>query len=242
MSALRLAIFSLCSALAAAPSLYAETIEGSVNLSGVVPPATTLQRSSDPFCARTAVRDPSVLASAGKLQNVWVRVVKGAPDQLGKNEKVVEITQRQCMYEPRLVAMQAGNTLVMKNEDPVLHNVHAYAGVSTLFNRAMPGNGGKPISFDQKSARPTSEWEGLMKWKCDVHPWMKVFVGVAKNPYFATTGADGKYLIEGIPPGRYTLAAWHERFGEKLVEVTVEAGQPAKLDFLFESGARASNP
>lgn len=227
----------------AAAAAGAETIEGRVELAGKPPPAAKVDRDSDPYCARTQATEQTVLVSGNRLQNVWVRISKGARDQPGSADRIIEITQRHCTYEPHVVAMQAGNTLVIRNEDPVLHNVHAYFGESTAFNKAMEGSEGKPASpvrLAASSKPSTAEWDGVMKWKCDVHPWMSAFVAVARNPYFATTGTTGEFRIEGVPPGRYTLAAWHEKYGEALSEVTVEAGKTAQVSFRFEAAEKTA--
>ena len=51
--------------------------------------------------------------------------------------------------------------------------------------------------------------------KCNQHPWMKMYISVVKNPFFAVTGKDGKYELKGLPPGTYTIAVVQEKFGEQ---------------------------
>jgi hypothetical protein len=75
----------------------------------------------------------------------------------------------------------------------------------------------------------------IIKFKCDVHPWMTGYVGVSNHPFFAVTTSGGTFSIGKVPPGKYTLEAWHERFGTKTTEVTVAADQPVTADFSFES-------
>ena len=228
------------SVLCAVPAL-AETIEGFVEFHGVAPAPATLRRESDRFCAHApAALDPAVRIRGNRLKDVWVRIVKGAPEQPGSPDRTVSVKQTGCMYEPHLVAMQAGTRLTIENADPVLHNVHAYASGSTLFNRAMPGPG--VISLDKGAALATSKLDGIVRFKCDVHGWMSGFVGVSHNPYFAVSNDDGSFRIENVPPGKYSLAAWHEKFGEKVVEVSVEPGRNEEVVFHYGQKLTEARP
>jgi hypothetical protein len=132
------------------------------------------------------------------------------------------------MYTPRMVAAVAGQKIQAKNGDPILHNVHTYLGASTLFNKGMPNDKAAPI----ETTAPKEE--GVMKWKCDVHPWMRGYIGVSKSGLQAVTGDSGTFKIENVPPGKYTIESWHEKFGTKTQEVTVEAGKPAKVIFKYD--------
>ena len=69
--------------------------------------------------------------------------------------------------------------------------------------------------------------------KCNIHPWMRAYIGVVRHPFFAVTGADGTFKIAGLPPGKYTVEAWHERFGRQETEVTVAAKDSKSVDFSF---------
>ena len=131
------------------------------------------------------------------------------------------------MYDPRMATAVVGQKILAKNGDPVLHNVHTYFGASTLFNKGMPNDKAAPIDTVAKE-------EGMMKWKCDVHSWMRGYIGVSKSGLQAVTGADGGFKIDNVPPGKYTVEAWHEKYGTKTQEVTVEAGKPAKATFKYD--------
>ncbi len=219
----------------------AETIEGLVEFQGVAPQPEKLRRNSDPFCAAKVMFDPSIQLKGNKLKDVWVRVTAGAPDQPGSPDKTVEIHQKQCMYEPRVVAMQAGNKVLIQNDDPVLHNVHAYSAGDTIFNRAMP-SGSPALRFDRTTSQSTSRWKGVLRWKCDVHAWMGGYLAVAQNPFFAVSDGSGAFRIENVPPGHYTLTAWHEKYGEKTVEITVEPGQAATTVFQYRQKLTQTSP
>jgi plastocyanin len=217
--------------LPAAPR--AETLSGAVDFTGTPPVMPKLDREADAFCAKKQMTDEAVLVRNKKLVNVWVHVVKGAPDsKAAEGMPPVVVNQTDCMYRPRVQFALVGQTVMAKNGDPILHNVHTYLGPATLFNKGMPNADAKPISH-------VAGKNGVIRWKCDVHEWMRAYIGVNKNPFQAITGDDGTFKIDGIPPGTYTLEAWHEVFGAKTLEVTVEAGKPASATFKFDGTEKA---
>jgi plastocyanin len=220
-------MLALAAALLIPVAATAETIEGEVDFTGKVPVAGKLHREADPYCAKKPMLDPAVTVKGGKLEYVWVHLTKGAKETTPPST-VVEMDQKDCMYTPRMVAAVAGQKIQAKNGDPILHNVHTYLGASTLFNKGMPNDKAAPI------ATTAPKEEGVMKWKCDVHPWMRGYIGVSKSGLQAVTGDSGTFKIENVPPGKYTIESWHEKFGTKTQEVTVEAGKPAKVIFKYD--------
>ena len=107
------------------------------------------------------------------------------------------------------------------NKDPVLHNTHGYYGKRTAFNTALP-NQGQAIAADLPRA-------GTVRVDCDAHGWMEGWIYVVDNPYYAVTGADGKFTISDVPPGEYNLVAVQSFTGPIQQKVTVGAGAPPKL-------------
>jgi plastocyanin len=212
----------------------AETLTGSVDFTGTPPAMPKLDREADAFCAKKPMTDEAVLVKGKRLVNVWVHVTKGAPDsKAGDDAPPVVVNQVDCMYRPRVQVALVGQKVVAKNGDPILHNVHTFLGPATLFNKGMPNADAKPITH-------VAGKNGVIRWKCDVHEWMRAYIGVNKNPYQATSGDDGTFKIEGIPPGTYTLEAWHEALGTKTMEVTVEAGKPATATFKYDGTEKAA--
>jgi plastocyanin len=205
----------------------AASIKGAVKLTGKAPERREVIMKSDPFCAKQpAARDEEVVAGpAGQLKNVVVRIAKGAPATPAPADETI-VDQNGCMYRPRVVVTQAGQKVAIKNSDQTMHNVHTYRGPSTLFNVAQV-YGMPPI----KKTFPTVG--DVVKFKCDVHPWMTGYVLVTDNPHFAVTGDDGTFTIGKVPPGKYTLEAWHERYGTKTAQITVEADKPVTANFEF---------
>jgi hypothetical protein len=130
------------------------------------------------------------------------------------------------MYRPRVQGIMAGQSLLVRNSDQTLHNVHAYRGPSTIFNQAeIPGL--PPM------AKKFNDTGSIIKFKCDVHPWMTAYVAISNHPFFAVTGDDGSFSIPKVPAGKYTVEAWHERFGTKTTELTVVTDSPANVTFQF---------
>lgn len=177
-------------------------------------PAGRIAIGVDPWCERAGA-SPSreVEARDGRLANVLVRVV-GAPARAAGGEAVLD--QRGCSYSPRVLGLVKGQRLVVKSSDATGHNVHAYAGEETCFNRAQPA----PSSFTPPSLCLD---EGVLAFKCDIHPWMTAFVHVLPDPWFAVTGSDGIARLEA-PRGTWKLEAWHERFGTRAAEIVVGEG------------------
>ena len=133
------------------------------------------------------------------------------------------ISQLKCRYDPHVSVMRSGESLSIKNEDPILHNVHAYQGKSSLFNLAQPTRG---VVTERRL-----EDEGVVRLKCDVHPWMSAYVVIVNNPYVALSDKNGEFSIGDIPSGEYTLMLWHEVMGRSTKTVTVKPDEVTRVDF-----------
>jgi plastocyanin len=205
------------------------SIAGTVKLNGPAPEMQMTKRQGDPFCAKTPMKEEEVVVGAGGgLKNVVVRIKSGLTGRYDPPAANPVLDQTACMYRPRVQAVVAGQTLQIKNSDQTLHNIHGFKGPSTLFNQAqIPGMA--PIS------RKVTDAEQVIKFKCDVHPWMTAYVVVSGNPFFAVTGDDGSYKITGVPAGKYTVEAWHERYGTKTAEITVEGDKAAAAPFAYDA-------
>jgi plastocyanin len=213
-------------ALVAAPVFAGGTISGPVNYSGPPPKQEKIDRKSDAACSKSDAFDESILLSTdGKgLQNVVVRLKNGPAAPAPSTPITIE--QDGCLYRPRVQGAVAGQKIEIRNADPTLHNVHAYQGPKTVFNQAQPPKT-PPIS---KAIAADAD---VIRLKCDVHSWMASYVVVSKSPFFATSGASGRFEIKDVPPGKYTVEAWHEKLGTKTAEVVVEEGKTADLPFSF---------
>src|SRR3954471_19637896 len=210
----------LLSMLATAGTAHADgsALKGTVVLKGKAPEAKEVNIKADPFCAKqpAAMDEEVTVGAGGALKNVVVRIAKGLSGNFPAPAGEVVMDQNGCLYRPRVAVAQAGQVVTIKNSDQTLHNVHTYKGPSTLFNQAQVF-GMPPI---KKKAPSTGD---VVKFKCDVHPWMTGYLVVTDNPFYAVTGADGSFSIPSVPPGTYTVEAWHEKLGTKTTTITVTA-------------------
>ncbi len=191
---------------------------------------TVIKMDADPTCAAANSGDvytETVVAEGGKLANVFV-YVKNAPAGGKASTEPVVLTQKGCTYHPHVFGLQTGQEFTVRNSDSSLHNIHATPSVNEQFNQSQPFEG-------MEMTKSFSKAEVMVPFKCDVHSWMSAYVGVVDHPYFAVTGADGSFSIDGIPPGTYTVEAWHEKFGTRTSEVTVEPNGAAGVIFDFNS-------
>lgn len=215
--------------VAATPAGPMSSLVATVSFTGTAPTPKKIKKT--PECGSDALVDEEVVVKDGKLANVMVRVIEGAAPVEGKG-KGTEIQQEKCVYHPRVAGIVAGQSIAVTSKDNFLHNVHTFKGDESIFNKGQPA----PSTFVKEAADFTSKGEvikdGPITFKCDVHPWMVSHVVVNPNPYFAVSGADGTAKIE-LPAGKYKIEAWHEKYGVKVADVTVEEGKPAEVKFEY---------
>jgi plastocyanin len=219
----------------AAPAAGSGTIKGKINFTGTAPNIPDLNRQADPFCAATKMKAQDILINSNNtLKNVAVRVI-GATGGEAAGAKV-EVDQKNCMYEPRVQVGWPDQDVMIVNSDPTLHNVHTYAmvGNKTLFNQAQP-KGSPPITKQFKK-----EDGEVIKFKCDVHPWMTGWMILSDNGFSAVTGDTGEFEIKGVPAGTYTIKTFQEQYGEKEQQVTVEADKEAVVEIGYDGTEKAA--
>jgi len=197
------------------------TIEGKVVFNGAVRMRKIIPNKDVEVCG--GIREEPMI-EVGPDKGVkdaavyLVGVAKGKP--WPPAAKKPELDNVKCRFEPDVQIIPTG-TLDVVNKDPVLHNTHGYYGKRTAFNMALP-NQGQDISTEL--TRP-----GAVRVDCDAHGWMEGWIYVVDNPYYAITGADGKFTIADVPPGEYDLVAIQSFTGPVQQKVTVEAGKPTDL-------------
>lgn len=152
---------------------------------------------------------------------------QGAFDDVPRQEATID--QRDETFVPHLVAIVAGSEVAFPNSDEIYHNVFS-------FSRERPFDLGRYASGQSKSVR--FDQPGIVRVFCDIHSHMSAYVVVLAHRFFAVSDDEGRYRIDNVPPGTYTVVAWHERFDPQPKTVLVPAdGNDVRLDFeLSEQG------
>lgn len=192
-------------------------------------PDTQISMDADPVCVSLhpdPVQTQKIAASDGNLANVFVYVKEGVSGSHPTPSESKLLDQKGCRYQPHVSGIQVGQTLVIRNSDATLHNVHATPEKNAEFNNGQPFEG---MELEHRFTVP----EIMVPLKCDVHPWMNSYIGVLDHPFYAVSAEDGGFTIEGVPAGDYTIEAWHESLGTKTMSVTVSADAAADASFDF---------
>ncbi|HVE69739.1 MAG TPA: carboxypeptidase regulatory-like domain-containing protein [Thermoanaerobaculia bacterium] len=217
---------------AATPAAVADaaTIGGQAKFEGTAPKMPPMQMAADAFCASkhpTPQPDEEVVVgAAGELANVIV-YVKNAPSTPTPSSPVL-LDQQGCKYIPHVSAVQVGQQIQIKNSDSTLHNVHAMPAINSQFNEGQPVKDMVSTKkFDKVEVTP-------FRIKCDVHGWMKSYMAVLPHSYHSVSQANGQFSIGNLPPGTYTLVAWHEKYGQQEQQVVVGAKEQKQVTFTFK--------
>ncbi|MEN8168390.1 MAG: carboxypeptidase-like regulatory domain-containing protein [Pseudomonadota bacterium] len=240
-----LSLASLCALpLASQAAAYKEAavsdggaITGSVKFAGKdqAPKVYGISKDND-VCGTGERKIDYVRVNNGHLMDsvVYLEKVKsGKPFPADVGDATVD--QKGCEFKPFMQVMRNENKLNAVNSDPILHNIHTYELIrgdakgpkKTLTNVSQPDPGTVTNTIKVKRGP-------AMKVECDAHDFMHGFVFIAKNPYFAQVADDGSYSIKDVPPGKYTIKAWHGMLKNQKGKVTVEAGGTATVDFTFK--------
>ncbi len=233
MSKALLLSLSLCAALiaialpgAARSQKASGSIVGEVSFTGRAPARKSIDSSSDAFCATKKQLSDTVIVNKGKLQDVHVRIKNGTMGKHKAPSTPVVVTQEGCVYRPHLIGAMVGQPVAIKNKDKTMHNVHAYIGKETWFNRSQPKGAPDIVETD------TGEAGEIFELKCNVHSWMHSYLPITDHPFFDVSDKDGSFEIKKLPAGTYTLEAWHPKFGLKSSKVVVGSGA-TKTSFQF---------
>jgi plastocyanin len=210
------------------------SVTGKISFDGAKPKLKPIMMDQDPVCVQKHGGKP-VLAEDGEvnengtLPNVFVYVKSGAEKlTFAPPADPVTLDQDGCMYKPHVIGVMAGQTLKIVSSDATTHNIHPMPKDNREWNMSQ-APGAAPI--EQKFARP----EIMVPVKCNQHPWMRAYIGVTSNPFYAVTGSDGTFTIKGLPPGDYTIEAWTATYGTQEQKVTVGPKEAKTLDFKFKA-------
>jgi plastocyanin len=210
----------------------AATVMGKVTFEGDPPKAPPLNMSAEPDCAKlhsSPVFPEVVAVNGGMLANVFVWVKGGLEGKtFAPSAESVVLDQKGCLYSPHVIGLQANQELQITNSDSFSHNVHPLPKTNREWNKSQT-----PGSAPEKTTFPRQEL--MIAVKCNIHPWMRSYISVVDHPFFAVSGADGSFTIQGLPPGTYTVEAIHESLGTKEASVTVTESGTAEVSFNFTS-------
>jgi plastocyanin len=199
-------------------------VRGKVTFTGTAPAMQTFENVPCHDGAGPVKEETVVVNDNGTLRNVVV-YLKDVRTENGSSAAMATIDQVDCRYVPHVIGVQTGQSLRFHSSDPTLHNVHYNASKNPSNNFGFNGAGAEhKVTFTAPE---------FIRVKCDVHPWMTGYVGVFENPWFAVSGESGTFELKGIPPGQYKLAAWHELYGEKELDVKVSDEQPLEETIKF---------
>ena len=207
----------------------AAELSGKVKLKGTPKPEVPIQMEVN--CGKLSPNPVTtrhyVVGQDNGLGNVFVYVKSGAPKTPPSGEAPL-LDQVNCMYQPYVMGVVAGQKLKVRNSDPLMHNVHPTPKNNPEKNFAQPVKGQvNEVTFDKP--------EVLVRVKCDVHQWMFAYIGVVEHPYFAVTDKDGNFKIPNLPPGKYTIEAFHLKAGTATQDLQVDKD---KKDLNFELEAK----
>ena len=224
-------MIAIAGALAASPAFAAKkysggevgnggVIRGSVVFNGTMPVLKIVIPEKDRAACGGDREEPALITGPKNgVRDVIVYIKKiGQGKPWARPAKAAELRNVECRFEPHVQVMRKGKLTII-NDDPVLHNTHGFYGKRTAFNIALPKQGERI----KASLRRT----GLVRMECDAHAWMRAWVYVARNPYYAITGDGGAFSLTGVPPGNYTLVAVQGNVNTVEMPVTVKPGGEA---------------
>jgi hypothetical protein len=211
----------------------AGTLRGKITFKGAKPARQAISMEAEAGCRQAhaghpVYDEPVVTGKDGGLANAFVYIQAGLE---GKNfepvKEPVNLDQHGCMFVPRVIGIRAAQPLDVKNSDAVSHNIHPMPQNNREWNEQQSPQ--SPVA-EHKFARR----EIMIPVKCNVHSWMRAYIGVVEHPYFTVTRADGRFEWPNVPPGDYTIAVWHEKLGDQTRQVHVSPSSHAEADFLYK--------
>jgi len=213
--------------------MFAGTVSGKVTYTGTPAKPKPIDMSKEPTCAKQhatpVTTETAVTGPNNGLGYVVVYVSAGAPDEGQVPAQAVTFEQKGCQYIPHVLAMHTGQELKIVNSDQTSHNIHPLAKVNREWNKSQPP-GTAPISdkYDKEEFIPV---------KCNVHPWMHGYFAALKTSHVDVSKEDGGFKLPNLPPGKYTITAWHESYGTQTADVTITGNETKDVNFSFKAKA-----
>ncbi len=213
--------------------MFAGTVSGKVTFTGTPAKPKTIDMSKEPSCAKqhaTPLTTESVVTGPNNgLENVVVYVSSGAPDDGQVPAQAVTYEQKGCQYLPHVLPMHVNQELKITNEDQTSHNIHPLAKVNHEWNKSQPP-GTPAISEKYEKAE-------FISVKCNVHPWMHGVFAVMNTNHYDLSKGGGAFKLPNLPPGKYTITAWHEDYGTQTADITITSNETKDVNFTFKAKA-----
>jgi len=221
------------------------TFSGVIKFEGEIPDLPPLLKKSDPntkdaaVCAASAIPDESLVVDQKSrgIANVFV-YLRQRPENLAEEDeqhtlKPVTLEKKGCRYVPHAMIVRTDQELKVVSRDEIAHNDHFYPVNNTPHGMLVPPSAeAVQHQFDRPEIVPINV-------RCDIHPWMKAWVLIVDHPFAAVTGKNGKFKIEGLPPGEYEFRIWQEKAGwlEKKYQVKIKAGETTEANLNYTGEA-----
>lgn len=207
-------------------------ITGQASFEGQAPARIQVQMMNAAACAEAnkqpVFREDLVVNDNKTLRDVFVYVKKGLENRrFAAPAEPATLDQKGCWFRPHVLGLMTGQKLKIKNSDNVSHNIHPVPRVNQEWNESMA-----PGAADLLEQFPLSEV--MIPVRCNVHQWMRAYVGVVSSPFFAVTDDRGAFTLKGLPPGNYTVEAWQEKLGVQDQKVTLRPKEVKTIQFRFK--------
>lgn len=204
-----------------------ETLQGFVRLA-TAPPIDTVVRpvANTDVCGREFLDQTTRIVQGDRVAGAVVWLANPPASRPLSLSRRYEVTIERCQLLPRVQAAIAGGTVNIRSTNRLLHRVRALnARTGETYTVLLHNDQGQVVPVHE----PLRE-VGLIELRDDEHPWARAWIAVFDHPHFAVSGRDGTFQLEQVPPGRYALHTWHERFGVTIDSITISAG----ADTIFE--------
>jgi hypothetical protein len=213
------------------PVTNSGSIMGKVTYTGTPAKSKLIDMSKQPECIKlhsNGLPTEDVVTGPGNtLQNVLVYISAGDPDTAPPPANAAIFDQQGCHYTTHVLPLRVGQDVSVSNSDPFNHNIHPLAKINREWNRIqLPGT--PPFSYSYEN-------EEFIPVKCNIHAWMKAYFVVLKTSHTSVTHNDGTFRLADLPPGKYTVTAWHEVYGTQRQEITVGGSETQTVNFVFRA-------
>lgn len=202
------------------------TIRGAVKVDGALPKLPALQITKYKEVCKDVPNETLTVGPGRGLRYAVVTLEGISKGKAVEKETVHELDNIKCRFSPHVQAASVGQFLLFKNSDPILHTAHAlFTNDQPEFNIGL---------YPGRTSRKPLIAAGLVKIRCEVHPWMAAYIVVTEHPYHAVSDIYGEYELRDVPPGVYQLKVWHERLGTQEKRIEVKPAAMQKIDFTFK--------